>query len=110
MSSNNEQKLPEEQDFQALVDNAQPKMEAMEQQRESLKKEWEGKLLGKKLVDKDEMKPEQTLEPEHFLTQDLHTPNRILKGDNVAMTMDYRPNRLNVKLNDDNVITEVFFV
>ncbi|KAJ2007603.1 hypothetical protein GGI04_000717 [Coemansia thaxteri] len=40
----------------------------------------------------------------------LPANHRILRGENAPMTMDYRPDRLNVVLDDAGICTKVFFV
>ncbi|KAJ2823627.1 hypothetical protein GGI24_003636 [Coemansia furcata] len=48
---------------------------------------------------------------DHFFSlASLPTNRRILYGPNAPMTMDYRPDRLNVVLDKNGVCTEVFFV
>ncbi|KAJ2063486.1 hypothetical protein GGI17_001702 [Coemansia sp. S146] len=45
-----------------------------------------------------------------FSLASLPANRRILYGQNAPMTMDYRPDRLNVVLDDNGVCIEVFFV
>ncbi|GAB5593384.1 hypothetical protein Unana1_08284 [Umbelopsis nana] len=67
-------------------------------------KEWHSKLVGKTLItDK-----EAGLSDQVFRIKDLPQPNRVLKSDSV-MTMDYRPERLNVIVDNSNKVTNVHF-
>ncbi|KAJ2088402.1 hypothetical protein IW138_004278 [Coemansia sp. RSA 986] len=77
--------------------------------RETLTKEWTERLVGKKYVEHKEG-DEAILDEHAFSEASLRKPFRILKGKNVAMTMDYCTDRLNVRLDDNGVCTEVFFV
>ncbi|KAJ1504527.1 hypothetical protein HMI56_001587 [Coelomomyces lativittatus] len=68
-------------------------------------KQWEQKLIGKKYVpsvgtsssSKNEIHP-----------SDLPVNSRVIKPDSVV-TLDYIPDRLNLRINEGSVISSVFF-
>ncbi|EAU38845.1 conserved hypothetical protein [Aspergillus terreus NIH2624] len=65
------------------------------------KEEWMSKLAGKKISD-------STSDVNSFSKKDLPESHRILKpGD--AMTMDHRPDRLNVHLDQSGIVHDVNF-
>ncbi|KAI9501426.1 hypothetical protein GGI25_004481 [Coemansia spiralis] len=94
-------------------------LEREKQEKETRKRltaEWSERLVGKKhivLEGSDEEKQSMLAAHEQnntFSDESLRKPFRILHGEQAVMTMDYRPDRLNVRLGDDGVCTEVFFV
>ncbi|KAF2401424.1 hypothetical protein EJ06DRAFT_555996 [Trichodelitschia bisporula] len=60
--------------------------------------DWANKLMGKKLGDETN---EIT-----FAKQDLPKETRVLKGDS-AFTMDHKPERMNVHVDDDGTVHKV---
>ncbi|KAJ2402968.1 hypothetical protein GGI23_000333 [Coemansia sp. RSA 2559] len=79
--------------------------------RETLTKEWAERLVGKRYVEHhNEGDGESVLDENSFNEASLREPFRVLKGEHAMMTMDYRPDRLNVQLDNDGVCTGVFFV
>ncbi|KAF2131784.1 hypothetical protein P153DRAFT_395091 [Dothidotthia symphoricarpi CBS 119687] len=60
--------------------------------------DWMGKLMGKKLGDSHN---ETT-----FAKKDLPEVHRVLKPDS-TMTMDHRPDRLNIHVDDDGTVKKV---
>ncbi|KAH8425813.1 uncharacterized protein LDX57_003557 [Aspergillus melleus] len=65
------------------------------------KQEWLNKLAGKKISD-------STSDVNTFAKKDLPQSHRIIKpGD--AMTMDYRQDRLNIHLGEDDIVHDVNF-
>ncbi|EAW07845.1 uncharacterized protein ACLA_025620 [Aspergillus clavatus NRRL 1] len=65
------------------------------------KGQWLNKLAGKKISD-------STSDVQTFAKKDLPESHRILRpGD--AMTMDHRPDRLNVHLDEQDVVKDVNF-
>ncbi|KAJ2558224.1 hypothetical protein EV175_000889 [Coemansia sp. RSA 1933] len=67
--------------------------------RETLTKEWTERLVGKKYVESEGS--ESVLDDGMFNEASLRQPYRILKGEHAVMTMDYRPDRLNVQLDNE---------
>ncbi|KAL1925140.1 uncharacterized protein VTP21DRAFT_23 [Calcarisporiella thermophila] len=67
---------------------------------------WSQKLVGKKYVENEVSASEQR--DQTFTKHDLPEEHRVLKP-NSFVTLDYRENRLNVHLDDDNVCTRVQF-
>ncbi|PLB43948.1 hypothetical protein P170DRAFT_441389 [Aspergillus steynii IBT 23096] len=65
------------------------------------KQEWLTKLAGKKIS-------ESTSDVNTFAKKDLPSSHRVLKP-NDAMTMDYRPDRLNVYVGEDDIVHDVNF-
>ncbi|PGH30472.1 hypothetical protein GX50_06763 [[Emmonsia] crescens] len=63
------------------------------------KADWAAKLLGKKLT-------ESTSDTMSFAKKDLPAAHRVVQP-GMAMTMDYRPDRLNVHVNEDGTVTNV---
>ncbi|VUC26212.1 unnamed protein product [Clonostachys rosea] len=63
--------------------------------------EWQNKLVGKTLHD------EETTETT-FSKKELPEKHRIVKPGQM-MTRDFRVDRLNVHVNDDNIVTKVNF-
>ncbi|KAL2221306.1 peptidase inhibitor I78 family-domain-containing protein [Thermoascus aurantiacus ATCC 26904] len=65
------------------------------------KEEWLNKLVGKKIT-------ELTTDANSFARKDLPESHRIIRpGDMV--TMDYRPERLNVHVDDNGTVRDVRF-
>ncbi|EDN06813.1 peptidase inhibitor I78 family protein, nitrosative stress-induced transcript [Histoplasma capsulatum] len=62
---------------------------------------WEAKLLGKKLTD-------STSNNVSFAMKDLPAVHRVIKP-GMAMTMDYKPDRLNVHVDEDGTVTGVVY-
>lgn len=60
-------------------------------------------LVGKKIVSKDDV---SELSPSEFYKEDLPQPNRVL-GPMSPCTMDFRPNRLNVMVDERGVCERV---
>ncbi|CAO3684422.1 unnamed protein product [Umbelopsis ramanniana] len=67
---------------------------------------WKNKLIGKTLI--DDGQETELGEDQVFLSKNLPKPFRVLKRDSF-MTMDYRPERMNVTVDDDKKITGVNF-
>ncbi|KAJ8655461.1 hypothetical protein O0I10_008955 [Lichtheimia ornata] len=66
--------------------------------------EWKERLLGKKYVENDEMH----VEGQTFPRSQLPPVNRVLPPGAPA-TRDYVPNRLNVILDDADIVTSVYY-
>ncbi|KAI9257411.1 hypothetical protein BY458DRAFT_558193 [Sporodiniella umbellata] len=67
-------------------------------------KEWKAKLVGKTCIEEDE---QTTLsEGEFFRRSDLPKPSRVVGPDSL-LTMDYRPERLNVQIDFRKICTDV---
>lgn len=65
---------------------------------------WRDKLVGRILLENDQ---ESTLsEGEYVYKKDLPQPNRVVKKGSFV-TMDFRPNRLNVHVDDRMKVTGV---
>ncbi|EAL90318.1 hypothetical protein KXW98_008685 [Aspergillus fumigatus] len=65
------------------------------------KNEWLSKLVGKKISD-------STSDVTTFAKKDLPEHHRVLRpGD--AMTMDHRPERLNIHLDEEDKVKDVHF-
>ncbi|KAI8319772.1 hypothetical protein GQ54DRAFT_23666 [Martensiomyces pterosporus] len=79
--------------------------EAVEKQKERTEL-WSAKLLGKKFVE-SEVAPASDSE---FSLASIPKNHRILRGENAVMTLDYRPERINIRLDSQGICTEVFFV
>ncbi|KAJ1945597.1 hypothetical protein FBU59_002261 [Linderina macrospora] len=82
--------------------------EAMEKRRQEQTELWKGKLIGKKFIEDASLI--SSIGEKEFTEEQLPKSRRILKGENVAMTMDFRPDRINVRLDDNGVCVDVFFV
>ncbi|KAI9013916.1 hypothetical protein CLU79DRAFT_767569 [Phycomyces nitens] len=68
--------------------------------------EWIMRLLGKTIVDKDD---ETTVSScDVFYEADLPEPYRVL-GPGSIMTRDFIPNRLNVFVDDNKIVTNVYY-
>ncbi|PGH27374.1 hypothetical protein AJ80_00852 [Polytolypa hystricis UAMH7299] len=63
------------------------------------KADWASKLLGKKLT-------ENTTDTISFATKDLPKEHRVVEP-GMMVTMDHKPDRLNVHVNEDGTVTEV---
>ncbi|KAG0163729.1 hypothetical protein DFQ28_003313 [Apophysomyces sp. BC1034] len=71
--------------------------------------EWKEKLMGKLILDDEEEAVECAELPENVVRKsELPKPNRVL-SENSPMTMDYRYNRLNVILDGDNKVSQVYY-
>ncbi|KAH8148608.1 uncharacterized protein LAJ45_07319 [Morchella importuna] len=70
------------------------------QNRGSMKEHWEAKLLGKKVVDG------AVSEASTFSKNDLPSGHRVLGKDSM-MTLDYRPERLNVHVDEDGTCNRI---
>ncbi|KAH8555631.1 hypothetical protein BGW37DRAFT_477979 [Umbelopsis sp. PMI_123] len=67
---------------------------------------WQDKLIGKTLIENDQatdLSDDQT-----FLVKNLPQPFRVVKRDSMV-TMDFRPERMNVHIDDNNKVTGVYF-
>ncbi|KAJ1956460.1 hypothetical protein GGI12_005302 [Dipsacomyces acuminosporus] len=80
--------------------------EAMEQKRAEDTRLWSAKLVGKKLIKGNQVAASDS----EFSEASLPQPRRILHGEHAVMTMDFRPERINVRVDDQGICTEVFFV
>ncbi|KAK6356462.1 hypothetical protein TWF718_000821 [Orbilia javanica] len=72
---------------------------------EEVQKQWRDKLVGKKIVDSP------SDHPEHFSTQDLPQgpqAHRVIAPGNMY-TQDFRPERMNVHVDDDGFCTHIRF-
>ncbi|KAI8887372.1 hypothetical protein K501DRAFT_242518 [Backusella circina FSU 941] len=66
------------------------------------KNEWHDRLVGKVILTDDE---ETTLAADKYIRKkDLPTPHRVLPP-GAIMTMDYRPERLNINVDDTKRVT-----
>ncbi|KAJ1919750.1 hypothetical protein H4219_001779 [Mycoemilia scoparia] len=72
------------------------------------KQEIASSLKGKKLIEKDHITETSNNIPNAVLETELHNPYRIIKPGN-AITMDFCRDRLNLKVDDDSVITQAGF-
>ncbi|PGH15599.1 hypothetical protein AJ79_02381 [Helicocarpus griseus UAMH5409] len=63
------------------------------------KADWAAKLLGKKLTD-------SASDNVSFAKKDLPPSHRVLKPGDMT-TMDFKPDRLNVHVNEDGTVTNV---
>ncbi|PYI03292.1 hypothetical protein BO78DRAFT_323136 [Aspergillus sclerotiicarbonarius CBS 121057] len=62
--------------------------------------EWLHKLAGKKIT--------ESSDSDSFAKKDLPAGHRVIKpGD--AVTMDFRPERLNVHVNDEGIVQDISF-
>ncbi|KAJ2779934.1 hypothetical protein GGI15_003723 [Coemansia interrupta] len=83
----------------AFIMNKESQEEVAKRQKQ-LVETWTQRLSGKQLVEKPQ--GEQALdEKKQFTVDSLPTNHRILKGPNAAMTLDFRPDRLNVHLDEN---------
>ncbi|KAL1992353.1 hypothetical protein VTN49DRAFT_4385 [Thermomyces lanuginosus] len=64
--------------------------------------EWLTKLVGKKLTD------ESTSNELFFAKKDLPASHRVVKPGDMT-TMDFRPDRLNIHVDDDGTVRDVKF-
>ncbi|KAI8575708.1 hypothetical protein K450DRAFT_275392 [Umbelopsis ramanniana AG] len=67
---------------------------------------WQDKLIGKTLINDNQ--ETELGEDQIFLTRNLPQPFRVVKRDSFV-TMDFRPERMNVKVDDNNKVTGVHF-
>ncbi|KAJ1721876.1 hypothetical protein LPJ53_003656 [Coemansia erecta] len=82
----------------AFIMNKESQEETAKQQQQ-LVETWTQRLAGKQFVEKAQ--GEQAVdEQKQFTAASLPANHRILKGPNAMMTMDYRPDRLNVHLDE----------
>ncbi|CEM26426.1 unnamed protein product [Vitrella brassicaformis CCMP3155] len=65
----------------------------------------EQQLIGKML--KSGERPMDNTESNVVYDNELPTPNRVLGPEPCAVTMDYRPDRLNVHVDSDRIITKI---
>ncbi|OJD22189.1 hypothetical protein ACJ73_06465 [Blastomyces percursus] len=65
------------------------------------KGDWAAKLLGKKLT-------ESTSDNVSFAKKDLPPDHRVVRP-GMAVTMDYKPDRLNVHVSEDGTVTNVVY-
>ncbi|KAJ1954697.1 hypothetical protein EC988_002293 [Linderina pennispora] len=79
--------------------------EAMEEKRQEQTELWKGKLIGKKFIEDESLV--SSIGENEFTANQLPQSRRILKGENVAMTMDFRPDRINVRLDKDGICRDV---
>ncbi|ORX73321.1 hypothetical protein DL89DRAFT_91354 [Linderina pennispora] len=82
--------------------------EAMEKKRQEQTELWKGKLIGKKFIEDESLV--SSIGENEFTANQLPQSRRILKGENVPMTMDFRPDRINVRLDKGGICQDVFFV
>ncbi|KAI5808880.1 hypothetical protein DFH27DRAFT_650147 [Peziza echinospora] len=73
---------------------------------ESTKAEWEAKLVGKKLVDEGTASARSTGGGDVYPRDQLPKPSRVCKPGGL-FTMDYNTERLNVHVDNDDVVTHV---
>ncbi|KAI9287491.1 hypothetical protein BC943DRAFT_318208 [Umbelopsis sp. AD052] len=67
---------------------------------------WQNKLIGKTLIHDNE--ETELGEDKIFRAKNLPQPSRVVKPDSF-ITLDFRPERMNVKVDKDNKITGVHY-
>ncbi|KAJ2722921.1 hypothetical protein GGI07_002997 [Coemansia sp. Benny D115] len=72
----------------------------IQERQQKLVDTWTAKLQGKRLVE-NQQEDSGLVDENVFTAKTLPKNSRILKGKNVAMTMDFRPDRLNVFVDED---------
>ncbi|KAF7723438.1 hypothetical protein EC973_002037 [Apophysomyces ossiformis] len=72
--------------------------------------EWKAKLMGKIIIDDEKEDKEEIVEQSEntVLKSTIPKPNRV-QYENSPMTMDYRPNRLNVIYDESGTVVQVFY-
>ncbi|KAI0997280.1 hypothetical protein K3495_g10906 [Podosphaera aphanis] len=73
---------------------------------EDLLKQWRSKLIGKMIVESAEVK--STTNVEVFAKTDLPHGTRVIRPGQ-PVTLDFRPDRLNVNIDDQDIVEGVGF-
>ncbi|EWC48431.1 hypothetical protein DRE_02200 [Drechslerella stenobrocha 248] len=77
-------------------------MATLDPPSDTFKQKWTTDLVGKKIVD------QRSDDPEHFCKQDLPEQNRVI-APGTLVTRDFRPQRMNVHLDDEDRCSHITF-
>ncbi|KAJ1847151.1 hypothetical protein LPJ73_004328 [Coemansia sp. RSA 2703] len=83
----------------AFIMNTESQEETAKRQQQ-LVETWTQRLTGKQFVERKQGEQAVVDEQKQFTVESLPANHRILKGPNAPMTMDFRPDRLNVHLDE----------